>query len=351
MSGLCGRDCEKCVMKERCGGCSFCEASLCIKDCKRCSALCPKRPTAISYLKSIGGAEINVVGNKKLDVKEHIPILPDRFKFKPDFNLMPVIGIHGGNMFSRNGERIIPSYLEHGYAKALNIDDKTEAILEFYVKDRTLEGFWDNRKNIYSDLKKMNFKAVISPNFSVYEDAPRLDHIYNIKRSTVVYNEMMDFGINAIPDVSWYNKNDLDRWIRDINKNKVNTIAFSFQVVDVQLKASTIWKNYILGFRYLCKNIGPGVKILVIGSSSPRRAEEIYNAAAGQSISILNQAAFVQSRRGMLSEGRVSNKDLSKDEIFERNITYFNEVYEKLNRQHVKDEEEYICQNLGLAIL
>lgn len=350
MSGLCGNNCGRCVLKNKyCGGCSLCEAAVCNKECKSCYALCFNRPEAYSYLRSIGGPKFELRENLKFKIDAHIPILPDRFQEKPKYEIMPTIAVHGGNMFARNGGQINPGYLEKGYAGALNIDERCEAILEFYVKDRTLEGFWDNRKEIYKGLIDMKFKAVISPNFSVYEDAPRLDHLHNIKRTTVIYNEMMDEGINAIPDVSWYNKKDLDRWINEINKNEVRTIAFSFQVVDVKLKASNIWKNYLSGFRYLCENIDPKTKTLIIGISSPRRLLEVHKAASGQSISIINQSAFVQSRRGMLSEGRMQNSRLSKDELFERNMIYFNKVYEEMNVAFTKCKEEEICQRPGLV--
>ncbi|EOD01458.1 hypothetical protein L21TH_0505 [Caldisalinibacter kiritimatiensis] len=335
MSGLCGRNCNSCIFKEYfCEGCSLCEVCMCDKNCRDCFALCPERPAGIAYLMSVGGPEIESKGNKKIHLPAHIPILPDVFKEKPRGDIMPVIGLHAGSMFSRNGEKINPKYLNNGYVKALNIAEGTEAVLEFYVKDRTLEGFWDNRKNNYKDLKRMNIKAIISPNFSVYEDAPRLVHLYNIKRTTIVYNEMLEAGLNAIPDVSWYSLKDLDKWIREIKRNKVKMIAFSFQVVDVRLKASNIWKNYLTGFRYLCKNIDPEIEILIIGITSSRRVKEIHAVAFGHRIIVLNQSAFVQSRRGMLFEGRNKNTEFTKDDIFHRNIMYFNKLYEDMNLKH-----------------
>lgn len=331
MCGLCGRQCNKCVLHERCGGCSLCEAALCNKSCRQCYALCSNRPESVQYIKSIGGPGVEALRNEDIELPGHMPVLPDRFREIPKSDIMTVVGIHAGSMFSRNGEKINPSYLDRGFAGALNIDPKTEGVLQFYVRDRTLEGFWDNRRYIYHDLKKMNLKGIISPNFSVYEDAPRMDHIFNIKRTSVCYNEMKEAGLSSIPDISWYSRNDLDEWIREINRNKVKTIAFSFQVVDVQLKASNVWRTYILGFKYLCQSIDPGVRIVIIGLTSPRRIIEIFKAAEGHKISILNQSAFVQSRRGMLSQGRQENKDLTKDELFERNIIYFNELYNKMN--------------------
>ena len=48
-------------------------------------------------------------------------------------------------MFLRNGEKINNSYTKDGYATAQNIDPKAKAVLDFYVRDRNLEGFWDKR--------------------------------------------------------------------------------------------------------------------------------------------------------------------------------------------------------------
>ncbi len=173
---LCGRDCEnKCKYFSECGGCSLCEASLCNKNCASCFAMCFQRKGIDALLKNLDNS-INT--NAAIDLPYHIPVLPDPLKVLPG-DLPQTVAVHAGNMFSRRGEHIFKKYLEKGYQGALNIHNNTKAILEFYVRDKTLEGFWDKRRNIYLDLKKMNFEAVIAPNFSVYEDAPRIDHLYN----------------------------------------------------------------------------------------------------------------------------------------------------------------------------
>lgn len=309
----------------------MCEASICSNSCGKCTVLCSSRPGAVPLITSIGGPEITLETNEKIDLTSHIPILPDRFKTPPKYDIMPIIAVHGGNMLSRNGEKINNIYRDKGYAGALNIDKRSRAILEFYVKDRTLEGFWDKRKELYKDLQAMNFQSIIAPNFSVYEDAPRMDHIYNMKRTTIVYNEMLKYGLCVIPDVSWYSKRDLERWCDEINKKNIKAIAFSFQVVNVQLKASSIWKAYILGFRYLCQNIGSDIDIIVAGIASPNRVKEVCRAANGQKIHVLNQSAYIQSRRAMISEQRRRDAESSMDDLFERNVVYFNNVYDELN--------------------
>lgn len=339
MEGLCNRNCSQCILYENyCSGCSLCEAALCQENCETCFSLCFKRPGAYVHFQDIGGAEIKIKKNQLISFSTHIPILPDHFKIKPIYELMPVVAVHGGNMFSSNGERISPTYLNKGYKGALNLDKRTRGILQFYVKDRTLEGFWDKRKDIYPELKKMKFDAVIAPNFSVYEDTPRIDHIYNMKRSSIVYNELLDVGINAIADIAWYDYKDLTRWYKAINQSNVKLIAFSFQTVDIALKASNIWKSYILGFRYLCENISSDVEIILAGIVSPSKIMELYKASKGQKLHILNQSAYIQSRRGILSQTKKSALDFTFDQLFEKNLIYYSKAYNEIISNQEKEK-------------
>ena len=103
-----------------------------------------------------------------------------------------------------------------------------------------------NNKSIeFPVLKEMGFAAVIAPNYSVYEDASRVDHMYNIKRSMIVYNELVENGIPAVPDVSWYNKSDIDRWCKEINRRNIKVVAFSFQVCETARRESML--AYVAG--------------------------------------------------------------------------------------------------------
>lgn len=331
--GICNRDCNKCNLKLHCQGCSYCEMIYCKEDCNECLSLCPKRGGSFAYLKKLGGGEVFLEKNPPIDLPHHIPILKDRLT--EPLNLGNVIGIHASSMFSNNGESITRGYLERGLTRALNTQNEIEGVLQFYVKDRTLEGFWDERKYIYTDLKLFNWRAIISPNFSVYEDAPRIDHLYNMKRTSIVYNELIQKGFPAIPDISWYNQIDLDQWIREIKKNNIKTVAFSFQVVDVRLKASNIWKHYLMGYKYMCLRIPEDVATVIIGIISPRRLEAVRKAAGpNRKLIILNQTAYLQSRRGILSEGekKIPKEEMSKNEILKLNVKYYNQKYKKLNQ-------------------
>ncbi|MCX0356211.1 DUF4417 domain-containing protein [Clostridium perfringens] len=338
MISLCGRDCTNCTIKKEkmCNGCSMCDVSLCKCGEKRkiCMVICPNKFGSFTLVKNTIVKE-PLIENKSLDLPIYIPVMPDKikesFNFKANKN---IIAVHGEFFLNAAGHKITGAY-KNGFRAALNLKDDLSGILEFYIKDRTLEGFWDNRKSIYKDLKRHDFLGIIAPNFSVYEDAPRLEHIYNIQRSKRVYNEMINEGLPAIPDVSWYSKEDLNFWIREIKANNIKTIAFSFMNVDTKLKASNAWKHYLLGFKILDFKIPKDVQIIVAGISSIQRVEEILKISKDRKISFMHQAAWVNSRNGVsVKDKKQLDRTISKDTIFQNNLNFYIEEYERLMKEY-----------------
>ncbi|WP_245160675.1 DUF4417 domain-containing protein [Clostridium perfringens] len=325
------------MKKEKmCNGCSMCDVSLCKckEKRKRCMVICPNKFGSFTLVKNTIVKE-PLKGNKYLDLPIYIPVMPDRikenFNFKANKN---IIAVHGEFFLNAGGYKITGAY-KAGFRAALNLKDDLSGILEFYIKDRTLEGFWDNRKSIYKDLKRQDFLGIIAPNFSVYEDAPRLEHIYNIQRSKRVYNEMISEGLPAIPDVSWYSKEDLELWIKEIKNNNIKTIAFSFMNVDTKLKASNAWKHYLLGFKILDCKIPKDVQIIVAGISSIQRVEEILKISKDRKISFMHQAAWVNSRNGVsVKDKKQLDRSISKDTIFQNNLNFYIEEYERLMKEY-----------------
>ncbi|MFT8349212.1 DUF4417 domain-containing protein [Clostridium saccharoperbutylacetonicum] len=287
-----------------------------------------KRGKAVVYANSIIKNKSELLKNREIELPKHIPIIPD--KLKKEYKTQ-MVGVHGGDALNINGTNVRKMYKENGFRKTLNVHESCNGLLQFYVKDRTLEGIWKAREKLYAEIKKMGFEAVIAPNFSLYEDAPRIEHLFNIERSITIYNELIKFGINAIPDVAWYNINDLDFWIEQINKSRCSMIAFSFQVVDVRLKASNLWKHYLAGFKYLCQGIKSNIKVIIVGVNSENRIFEIQKSISDNiSLHVLNQSAYIQSQRGMYSNGRVRDLNTSKDKLLEMNIKYFDKLYSEL---------------------
>lgn len=327
----CKCNCERCAYKERCGGCVNCEAIFrCSDDCSKCFYSCRSRPNAAAYLDALG--EFELLPNDKYASPYFIPTIPSPLK-ESNYRLeqMPWVGIHGLMYMTDNGLGVTPTY-QRGFDKALNVKEGTKAVLHFYMQDIPLEAWWSkaDKKDFYDITKRLNFSFVVSPNFSVYEDAPRFEHMLNIKRSMLIYNDLRNHGIPAIPDVSWATLEDLKLWAAAITHSGIKTIAFSFQTVGA-LKASHVWKDYMLGLRYLCENIPEDVKVVGVGISSEERASAFLRSIGNREFSIISSFAYFRSRSGA-KYGSKKFVNMTFDELLLLNIKMANDVYEKLDK-------------------
>lgn len=327
------RDCNKCnkILDGSCSGCSLCDVAFCKcnKDVlTRCLVRCPKKLGTFKAIEDIKAGD-KLKSNEYYNLPTYIPIMPDKVKTKFHFSKVNnIVGIHGEFILSADGKSISPIYRMKGYKKALNLSEDINGILEFYIKDRALEGFWENRKLLYKELKRQNFKAIITPNFSLYEDAPRAEHLYNIQRAKRVYNEMINEKLPAILDIILATKEDLDFWINEINNSNIKTIAFSFMNVDTRLKASNAWRHYLLGYKILISRISSDIEIIIAGISSIKRFVEIKKISGNRKISIIHQAAWVNSRKGFSVEQKKQlERSITKDEIFQMNLDYYSDKY------------------------
>ena len=332
---LCGiRNCNKCIKKldGSCSGCSLCDVAFCRcsrEKLNRCLVRCPRKLGIFNNIKIIKEDNI-LLENSFYELPGYIPIMPDKVRYNFDFSKVNnTVGIHGEFLLSANGENISNIYKMRGYKRTLNLPEDVEGIVEFYIKDRALEGFWNNRKELYKKLKELKFKAIITPNFSLYEDAPRSEHLYNIQRTKRVYNEMIQEGLPVILDIIWATNEDLEFWIKEINRSNIKTIAFSFMNVDTRLKASNAWRHYLLGYKILISKISLDIEIIIAGISSVERVKEIKKISGDRKVSIMHQAAWVNSRKGFSSKDKKQlERRISKDEIFQMNLDFYSKEYE-----------------------
>lgn len=273
--------------------------------------------------------KIHLVPNGKLKIPRYIPTVPSPLRVRYKRGDLPIVGVHAGKFFKDNGKGIAPVYIEKGVYSALNINPETTICLHFYVGDRTLEGFWQKRNDVYQELKTFGFYFVISPNFSVYDDSPRYEHFINISRTMIVYNELMENGINSIPDISWFDINDLDRWAAAINECGLKTIAYSFQAVGKK-KRSNSWKYNMMGLRYLCDKINEDVGIVFVGITSNERLTEISQITGKRQISVINTFAFMRARSGCTHDSRQRAEEVTHDELFLMNCKALNEEFDTI---------------------
>lgn len=82
-----------------------------------------------------------------------------------------------------------------------NLYKNCNAIVHFYIYDGSFKQIINNPEKYKNELNK--YKAVISPDFSIYYDTPIIEQIYNTFLNRLIGSYYQNNGIKVIPNVRW----------------------------------------------------------------------------------------------------------------------------------------------------
>lgn len=145
----------------------------------------------------------------------------------------------------------VDRWIGFNYAKS-TIDP--DAGIHFYLDDYQFERIWVNPAR-YIDLLS-NFKAVMTPSFSVYTDMAEPLKMWNVFRSRLIGQMMQDAGLNVIPIVYWADPKSFEYCFDGLpSKSTLSTYA-------VGLKDPEVMKLWKLGMDELIKRKCPKTILL-----------------------------------------------------------------------------------------
>lgn len=116
-------------------------------------------------------------------------------------------------------------------ADALGISRTARVIVTGTAKDAPLERWWEllTRHDIIVALRELQVDLVTSPNYSLFNDVPRPDNLYNLKRIGLATAEFLKMGVPCALHVNARTDRDYERWAEFIaDRNEINAIAFEF---------------------------------------------------------------------------------------------------------------------------
>lgn len=108
-----------------------------------------------------------------------------------------------------------------GYDK-LN-EKETDKIVHFFLDDYKFEAIWNNPEPRIEKLKK--YKAVLSPNYSIYTEMPLSIKVYNTFRSRWCGAYLQAKGIKVIPTVAWGEPNTFWFCFDGISKGSIVAVS------------------------------------------------------------------------------------------------------------------------------
>jgi hypothetical protein len=216
----------------------------------------------------------------------------------------PAYGIGLRRVISPTTHRVAERFAEVGARAALGLGDDQAAVLVGYGEDPLVEAFWTKRHTagLNGSVAAMGWDLVLTPNFSMYGNQPRTEHLINFRRNLVVAAELAAIGVPAVPNLYWFRLEDLDRavtWIDDTRPVAVATNAQTF-------RTDNDWSAMLLpGLTYLAEaldDLGAATKMVLTGLS---RAERIAEARRlfGDRLVIVSQNPIQYARHGAVMTG------------------------------------------------
>lgn len=157
------------------------------------------------------------------------------------------------NMLSKQIENLKDIPLQ-GFNFALKTKNPENIGVHFFLHDYQFERVWKYPDRYIDVLKKFAF--VLSPDFSVYCDMPKVLQIYNIYRNRWVGRYWQENGINVIPTVTWSNNMSLEFAVQGIPKH--STIAISTMGEGRHAK----WVELFAGWNYILETLEPSCILL-----------------------------------------------------------------------------------------
>lgn len=238
----CGSNCPTCIARHICEGCNQCayDNKCPSQGCSQCGTRCWHRENISDWLRDVGG----------LSLAQHTCPVVYQAKELPDY--IPQIQCKAFGVphpaYIVNIQRILhPTklswcYRKHGIRHHYNIPNESQLILSFCTKDELLEqiwtrsndwykgeSFWDGVAAYTKHETARGLDASLSVEFSCFADAPRMEHLLNIKRNIISAHELSHRGMPIILDAIVRTKLDLKRTLEWGRRQGVCWYLLNFQ--------------------------------------------------------------------------------------------------------------------------
>ncbi len=181
------------------------------------------------------------------------------------------------NQFNGSGEFDIPiipkcSFADEelndllliGFDKIKSDEKNFERIVHFFLYDYKFENIW-NKPNIYVN-KLRKYKAVLSPDFSMYLEMNKTIQLYNTFRNRWCGAFLASKGIKVIPTVNWGDESTFDFCFEGIPKGSI--VAVSTYMVHEHANHADQKSFFMKGYNEMIKRIEPS-KIICYSEPFP----------------------------------------------------------------------------------
>lgn len=277
--------------------------------CARCPIRCGSRTDIDAWMVDVGDTlefdDITITGAPP-ELPAFVPQVDGSGVAELDAALQwPAYAVGLRRIFSPKTHSIYPRWqAEANAAQILQLPSGTRTVLTGYGEDPLVEAFWTarHRDRLIERIAALQFDLVLAPNYSIYGNWPRAEHLLNMRRALLIAAEFADAGVAAVPNIYWFRLEDLQRYADWIADTAPPAIAINLQTV----RENQNWESWALpGLYWLAENIPPDLPVILTGLS---RKDRIATAAQlfGSRLMLISQnpAQYAMHGAVMTANGR-----------------------------------------------
>jgi len=228
------------------------------------------------------------------DLPDHLPVLVQGYADPVD---IPWVALHGARLFGRSGERLTPKH-HRPIHEVYRLASTTRVVVEFYVDDRVLEGLWRNRVVVVDQLGRLGVDLVLTPNFSVWATDMRFVQVLNIRRAAIFYYLLLEAGVRAVPDISFYFfEPDGRLWAEWVNQHEgVQGVSLFCGGKKIHASKRAL-RETVEDIALFHRAVRPDVTFILGGVHASARLAAYRRAAPGRRLVFCNGMAYALAQR------------------------------------------------------
>jgi hypothetical protein len=123
----------------------------------------------------------------------------------------------------------------HGVRWEWWLSERPRLLLLGNTQDPLLESLWSvlPEMRLFGTARTLKFDLATGLNFSLYVERPRLEHLYNVKRTWLTISQLQRETphLASIPHLQWFGEDELKRQVRLLKERGFHTVTINLQTV------------------------------------------------------------------------------------------------------------------------
>jgi Domain of unknown function (DUF4417) len=239
----------------------------------------------------------------------------------------PAYAVGLRRVFSPRTHEIFPQWRGRTAREVLGLD--VEPVLLGYGEDPLVEGYWTRRRvdRLAETIAGQEWALVLAPNFSMYANQPRAEHLINFRRNLITACELAAAGVPAVPNIYWLRLEDLERYLDWAMATEPAALACNVQT----FRTVADWEQLALpGLTLLAAALPEQVRMIITGASRADRIGLLVE-LFGDRLTLISQNPLQYARHGavMTPNGRLDAHARVED-AFAANVRYYASLLQPL---------------------